>query len=65
MCAQCNILDQRDDAARLFDIGSLWKRAGELLGAPVRDCSARPACTYMLTGQAEDKPVLAGDGKTW
>ena len=63
--AQSSLLDQRDDAARLFDTSSLWRSAGELLGASVRDYSACPACTYMLPGQADDKPVLAGDGETW
>lgn len=53
--------DLVSDAARVFDTSWHWKRAAELLEANVKDCSARPACTYLL-GET-DHAVLSGDGK--
>lgn len=53
--------DLVSDAARVFDTSWHWKRAGELLEAPIKDLSQRPACTYLIgeSGHA----VLSGDGK--
>lgn len=54
------------DPALCFDVLWYWQRAGELLGCPLEDRSAQPACTYAVpkgteTGEPSEVFDAAGE----
>jgi hypothetical protein len=57
-------VDLASDSALVFDTQFHWRRAGELLGASIKDLSLSPAVTFNV-GSGTKEMILASDGSGW